>query len=83
MGHKDEVLQILNDWERSEEYIDPMDMAQSYAMLEMRDNAIVWLEKSYRERSFLMVALKAQSIWDPYRDDPRFMEIYNKMNFPN
>ncbi len=82
MGNKDEVLQILNDWERSEEYIDPMDMAQSYAMLEMRDNAIVWLEKSYRERSYLVVTLKAQSIWDPYRDDPRFMEIYNKMNFP-
>ncbi len=82
MGNKEEVLQILNDWERSGEHIDPISPATIYAMLEMTDKAMVWLEKSYWERSFWMVALKANSIWDPYRDDPRFIEIYDRMNFP-
>ncbi|MCK5701868.1 MAG: tetratricopeptide repeat protein, partial [Cyclobacteriaceae bacterium] len=82
MGNKEEGLQILNDWEKSAEHIDPISSATIYAMLEMPDNAMVWLEKSYRERSFWMVALKANSIWDPYRDDPRFIEIYDRMNFP-
>jgi len=56
--------------------------ATLYAMLEMQDNAMIWLEKSYQERSFWMIALKVSSNWDPYRHDPRFIEIYNKMNFP-
>ncbi len=82
MGSKKEVLQILNEWERSGEHIDPMNLAQLYAMIEMNDKAIEWLEKSYKERSFSMVSLKSNWIWDPYRDDPRFIEIYNRMNFP-
>ena len=82
MGNKDEVLQILKDWEKSGEYIDPMGPAKLYALLEMQDDAMVWLEKSYKERSFEIVFLKSSRIWDPYRDDPRFIEIYNKMNFP-
>jgi tetratricopeptide (TPR) repeat protein len=77
MGKKDEVLQIIN----SEEFIDPMDAAELYSLLEMHDEAIVWLEKGYRERSVLMVSLKHYWIWDTLRDDPRFIEIYNRMNF--
>ena len=82
MGHKDEVLQILKDWERTGEHIDPIRPAILYALLEMQDDAIVWLEKSYQERSFEIVFLKSSQIWDPYRDDPRFIEIYDRMNFP-
>ena len=82
MGNKEEVLQILKDWERSGEHIDPMNPAILYAMLEMQDNAMAWLEKSYRERSFMMISLKALGIWDPYRDDPRFIAVYDRMNFP-
>ena len=82
MGNKDEVLQILKDWERTGEHIDPIRPAILYALLEMQDDAIVWLEKSYQERSFEIVFLKSSQIWDPYRDDPRFIEIYDRMNFP-
>lgn len=82
MGNKDEVLQKLKDWERTGEHIDPIRPAQLYALLEMQDNAMTWLEKSYQERSLEIVFLKSSRIWDPYRDDPRFIEIYDKMNFP-
>lgn len=82
MGNKEEVMQILKDWERSGEQIDPMGPAILYALLEMPDDAMVWLEKGYRERSFMMVSLKAYWVWDPYRDDLRFIEIYDRMNFP-
>jgi len=77
MGKKDEVLQIIN----SEEFVDPVDAAELYSLLEMPDEAIVWLEKGYRERSVLMVSLKYYWIWDPIRNDPRFIKIYNRMNF--
>lgn len=77
MGNKDEALQII----KSGEYIDPMDAAKLYTLLEMHDDAIFWLEKGYRERSVMMVTLKHSWIWDPIRDDPRFIEIYDRMNF--
>jgi tetratricopeptide (TPR) repeat protein len=77
MGKKDEVLQIIN----SKEFIDPVDAAELYSLLEMPDEAIFWLEKGYRERSVLMVSLKYYWIWAPIREDPRFIEIYDRMNF--
>ncbi len=82
MGNKEEVLQTIKDWEKSGENIDPMGSAILYAMLGMQDDAMVWLEKSYRQRSFMMISLKAHWVWDQYRGDSRFIEIYDRMNFP-
>jgi tetratricopeptide (TPR) repeat protein len=78
MGKKDEALQQI----KSMEYVDPMDIARLYTMLEMPDEAIAMLEKGYRERSVMMITLKDSWIWDPLRNDPRFIEIYKRMNFP-
>ncbi len=83
MGKNDEVLQTLNEWEKSGEQINPMDPAMLYSLMDMHDNAIFWLEESYRVRSIMTVSLKFHWIWDPIRDDPRFIEIYDRMNFPN
>ncbi len=82
MGKKDEVLQTLNEWEKLGGYITPMDPAMLYALLDMHDEAIYWLEKSFQERAIMTVSLKFYWIWDSIRDDPRFIEIYNRMNFP-
>jgi len=82
MGNKDEVLQTLNDWKRSGEHDSPMPSAILYALLDMHDNAIFWLEESYRERAIMTVSLNFYWIWDSLRDDPRFIDIYDRMNFP-
>jgi len=78
MGKREEVMQRV----KSIEYIDAGDAAKLYTLLEMYDEAIYWLQKGYRERSSMMVTLKNFDLWDPLREDPRFIEIYNKMNFP-
>ncbi|MCP3928126.1 MAG: hypothetical protein GY705_03390 [Bacteroidetes bacterium] len=77
MGKGDEVLNTINP----EEFIDPVDAAELYSLLQMPDEAIFWLEKGYRERSVMMVSLKYYWIWDPIRKDPRFIEIHDRMNF--
>ena len=77
MGKKDEVLMEI----RSMEFIDAMDAARLYTMLDMPDEAFEWMEKGYRERSSMMATLKSW-FWDPLRDDPRFINIYQRMNFP-
>ena len=78
MGQKEEALQKI----KSQNYIDPMDAARLYTLLEMPDEAISWLERGYRERSLMMITLK-NWMWDPLRNDPRFIAIYNNMNFPD
>ena len=43
----------------------------------MRDNdrAMDWLTKAFDERSFNMVYLKVHPIYDPLRQDPRFIAL--------
>ena len=77
MGQKDDVLQTF----KPEEFFDPINAAMLYAVLEMPDEAIFWLEKGYRQRSLMMITLKHFWVWDPIREDPGFIEIYNRMNF--
>jgi len=77
MGHKEEVLRTI----KSETFLDPINPAMLYTLMDMPDEAVFWLEKAYRQRSLMMVTLKHLWLWDPLRDDPRFIEIYNRMNF--
>jgi TolB-like protein/AraC-like DNA-binding protein len=78
-GKKAEVIEAL----QSTEYVDPMDPALLYAMLGMTDEAIAYLKKGYAAKSIMMVTLKHYWMWDPIRQDERFKEIYEKMNFPD
>ncbi len=77
-GEKDEALQKI----KSLEFIDEMEVARLYSLLNMPDESINLIEKSYRNRLGMLVTLKHYWIWDPLRNDPRFIEIYKKMNFP-
>ena len=78
MGKKKEVIAVV---EKSD-YVDSSDPAMLYALLDMPDEAIFWLKKAWQERSVMMVSLKNFWVWDKLRDDPRFKEMYDQMNFP-
>ena len=77
MGKEEEALQNIY----SVKFMDPGDAAYLYSLLGMNDEAILWLERAYRERSAMMITLKHAWFWDPIRNDPRFIEIYDRMNF--
>lgn len=57
-------------------------MAMVYFSFEEPDEAFIWLYKAYENREGMMVGLKIEPIYDPFRKDPRFIKIYKKMNFP-
>ena len=78
MGQKEEVATVVNN----STYIDSSDPAFLYALLDMPEKAIYWLEKAYEERSVMMVTLKNFWVWDNLRAHPRFQEMYEQMNFP-
>ena len=63
-------------------YVSPSLLAQVYAGLDNKDQAITWLEKGYEERSTWLAYLKVDPIFDPLRSDPRFQSLLRRMNFP-
>ncbi|AEV31303.1 putative integral membrane protein [Owenweeksia hongkongensis DSM 17368] len=78
LGQEKEVLQSI----KSQEFIDPMDPALLYAMMGLKEEAFAKLEEGYKAKSVMMVTLKHYWMWDSIRDDERFEEMLERMNFP-
>jgi serine/threonine-protein kinase len=62
-----------------EQYVSPMNFAFVYAGLGDANNAIPWLEKSYREHAIWMVFLKTDPQFDKIRSDPRFQDLLKRI----
>ena len=82
-GRPEEARRILGDLtERAKSrYVPAYALAQIYLVLGDKDRTIEFLEKSIQEREPLMVFLKVEPKWDPIRNDPRFINILERMNF--
>jgi TolB-like protein/Tfp pilus assembly protein PilF len=63
-------------------YVSPSDVASLYIWLGDNDRAMDWINKAFDERSFNMVYLKVHPIYDPLRQDPRFVALLHRMQFP-
>jgi len=63
-------------------YVPPTSIALIYVSLDEKDQAFQWLEKAYEERDMRMPFLKVWPGFDPLRDDPRFQDLLQRMNFP-
>ncbi len=62
-------------------YVSSMIFAEYYAGLGDRDNAMVWLERSYREHATGLISLAVNYKWDPLRSDPRFQDLLRRVGF--
>jgi TolB-like protein/DNA-binding SARP family transcriptional activator len=61
------------------EYIDPTHIALLRGALGDLDEAFVWLERAYRERSMLIVYMGVDPLFDPMRGDPRFAAMLRRL----
>ena len=68
------------DWLATER---SFDIAQLFAMLGDKSEALNWLQRAFTERESPMVFLRSDPVFDPLRSDPRFQALIQKMNFPN
>ena len=50
-----------------------------YNALDERENAVEWLEKGYELRDPKMTILKVEPKWNNLRDEPRFIELMQRM----
>ena len=63
-------------------FIRPSLVAEVYASLGDKDEAMRWLDQGYTEHDAFMILLKVWPAYDPLRSDPRFEALVRRMNFP-
>ena len=62
--------------------VSPWELAQAYARLGRKEDALKYLEDAYRERSPGLVMLQNQPILDFLHSDERYRAIVKKMGLP-
>lgn len=73
--------QIANFMERSRtERIRTMDFVSTYAYGGDKDNALRYLKKAIDEHDPLVAQMKVSPLEDPLRDDPRFVQLLQRIN---
>ncbi len=82
-GQKAKARKLLDELERLFEESDVGNIAYQvayvYRYYDDRNQALIWLERSYEKRDPLLVSLNIISYFDPLREDPRFKAILVKM----
>jgi DNA-binding winged helix-turn-helix (wHTH) protein/TolB-like protein len=61
-------------------YVPALDIATIYASLGDRDNAFVWLERAFGERSTNIALLEYDPTFDALHEDPRFASLVRKID---
>jgi len=60
-------------------YVNPYWFALIYAGLGDTNQTFEWLEKAYKERHFFLIWLKVEPRFDPFRGDPRFNDLLQRI----
>ncbi|HEX6045687.1 MAG TPA: winged helix-turn-helix domain-containing protein, partial [Pyrinomonadaceae bacterium] len=83
-GRKDEANKVVNELLElnKSRYVTPVALINIYIGLGDKDQAFVWLEKAFQERSNYLVYLKVFPILDPLRSDPRFADLVRRVGLP-
>ncbi|HEX2268676.1 MAG TPA: tetratricopeptide repeat protein, partial [Pyrinomonadaceae bacterium] len=80
-GRKDEANKVLNELLElnKRRYITPAALVNIYVGLDQKDQAFIWLERAFQERSNYLAYLKVFPIMDPLRSDPRFVDLVQRV----
>jgi len=82
-GRRDEAQAVLQELLKlsATKYVPPYNIAIIYRALDMRDEALSWLEKAYEQRDPKMTFLKVEPKWNNLRNEPRFIDLMKRMKF--
>ena len=84
-GNKLKAYSILEELKSHEKnpnvIIDPSAFALVYLGMGEKDKAFDFLDKAYKYRSPNLTLLKAHPYFDPYRSEPRFIELLHRVGF--
>ncbi len=81
-GNKEQAKATIEELKviAQKRYVSPFYLAVIYAGLGEKDEAFVWLEKAYQDKSWWMATLRSNPQLDNLRDDPRFQDLLRRVN---
>jgi eukaryotic-like serine/threonine-protein kinase len=63
-------------------YVDPAIVAYESAIVGDKEQVFFWLGKAYSEKSGALQAIKVAKPLDPFRSDPRYIDLVKRMGLP-
>jgi uncharacterized protein (TIGR02996 family) len=80
-GHRAEALRLLRELKQRREsgYVQATSFINPYLGLGNYDEAFVWFDRAYQERSGILQWVKVHPFFDPVRDDPRFKDLVRRV----
>jgi TolB-like protein/DNA-binding winged helix-turn-helix (wHTH) protein/Tfp pilus assembly protein PilF len=80
-GHRTEALRLIDELKqrRQSGYVPAGAFINPYLGLRDYDQAFVWFERAYEERSNILQFLKVHPFFDPVREDPRFKDLLRRV----
>ena len=82
-GRQADALQQLKILQATKRYIPPSYFALVYMGLGNKDQAFLWLQKGYAERSEHVLYLGLEPLVDPLRSDKRFGNLLREVGLPS
>ena len=83
-GKKNEAVKMLRQLQKisSQVFVSPYHTALVYAGMGDKDQAFVWLEKSYAEGDGALILMNIDPGLDPLRSDRRFADLVRRAGLP-
>jgi len=80
-GRRTEALRLINELKRRRQtsYVPAGAFINPYMGLGEYDQAFVWFERAYQEKSNILQFLKVHPFFDPVRGDPRFADLLHRV----
>jgi TolB-like protein/tetratricopeptide (TPR) repeat protein len=84
-GQKDEARKILSRLTEisKQHYVASFEIATIYAGLDDADNAMVWLEKSYRQHESQMPFIESDDRFNSLHADARYQNLVHRLGLPS
>jgi serine/threonine protein kinase/tetratricopeptide (TPR) repeat protein len=83
-GKRNEALKVLAELQEQSKrsYVAAFHIAEIYAALDQKEDALRFLEKAYQEHHPYLLWLRWYPSFDTLRSEPRFQDLVRRMNFP-
>ena len=83
-GQRSQAVRVLDQLGATskQRYVPALSFAVVYVGLGENEQAFLWLEKAYVERTNSLAYLKVDATWDPLRSDPRFADLVRRIGLP-
>jgi serine/threonine-protein kinase len=80
-GRRRDALQLLAELKKRREagYVPAGAFVLAYMGLADYEQAFTWLEEAYKEQSYILLLVKVHPVFDPVRNDPRFVDLVRRV----